>query len=348
MLYCVFFIVIIFTLISGNEKTGSYKLLFVLSVLFLMTVSAFRDAFLYPDISNYYDYFRDQYEKPDENFGVGYKILNIISRRFFPNFQFLLVVISIFVIESYARVIKRYSPYIFFSLLLYILINYYPSFFLLRQYLAIAVFLISIKYIIRREPIKFGICALIAFSFHATAILIIPLYFFYGMKNSKVNLMFLAVGAVMFIVVFYSLQEYVNIYSAYYAYYFEKEVEDSAWQRALLKVYIAVVYLYVMRKRYYDDGINRIVFYGMIFNVIICIAAMNIYSAHRLREYYAYADFIGIPIIIRQANMMMGGKKLLVLLLVSVYIGALAISFNNFILGGNMNNNYQLFWNGTI
>ena len=250
--------------------------------------------------------------------------------------------------RAFAIVIEEYSPYIWFSLILFILINYYPSFFLLRQHLAIAVVLLSIKYIIKRVSIKFGICALLAFSLHATSVLFVPLYFLYGLKNNKFNMFLVALGSIFTVVLFYSFQDYVNLYSAYYAHYFEAEAETAAWQRALLKIYIAVVYIYVMGKKYYDEGINRIVFYGMVLNIVICIAAMNIFAAHRLREYFAYADFIGVPIMIKQATMTKGFKKPLIILLVAVYVAALVITFINFIQGGNMNNEYQFFWNGQI
>ena len=120
------------------------------------------------------------------------------------------------------------------------------------------------------------------------------------------------------------------------------------WQRTLLKIYIAGVYLFTLRKRFYDEGINRLVFYGMVFNVVICIAAMNIFSAHRLREYFSYADFIGVAIILKEASRIKNIKKPIVYFLVLVYVAALAISFNSFVQGGNMNNDYEFFWNGEV
>lgn len=347
-MHFVFFFLILALAIIARAGSRKVKLqLYMAAVLCLLFFCAFRDGAWYPDILNYYDYFKGQYGLSDENFGWGYKLLNNSCRSISNEFQLLLIVISIIVVWSYTKFIKDYSPMIWLSLLLYMLINYYPSFFLLRQYLAIAIALFSIKFVINRNPIKFGIVAILAFSFHASAILIVPLYFLYGIKNTRLNMVLLSIGIVATIDLFYSFQDYVNLFSAYYAHYFETEVEEAAWQRAVLKIYITVVYLYTMKRSYYDEGINRIVFYGMILNVAICVAAMNIFSAHRLREYFAFADFVGVPLIIDKAKSIKGLKKTVVLLLSFIYIVVLAITFYNFIMGNMNYHEYQFFWKGS-
>lgn len=346
MLYYILIVILFLALLAKASGKKGRRGLYVFAILLLILFSALRNGFLYPDISNYYDYFNGQYRLSDENMGVGYRLLNTVCHWFSSSFQFVLIVISVFVVGCYGKVIKEYSPYIWFSLFLYVLINYYPSFFILRQYLALAVCLLSLKYIIKRDSVRFGIYTLVAFSFHATALLIVPLYFLYGMKATKMNMSLLAAGSVFFVVAFMSIADYVNLFSAYYAHYFETEVEEGMWQRTLLKIYIAGVYLFTLRKKFYDEGINRLVFYGMVFNVVICIAAMNIFSAHRLREYFSYADYIGVAIILKEASRIKTIKKPIVFFLVLVYVAALAISFNSFVQSNNMNNDYEFFWKG--
>lgn len=345
MLYYVVVVILVLSFIAHSVGRKSSRKVYDFAILLLIVFSALRNAFLYPDIANYCDFF--QYGKTPllENFGTGYTILNQAVKLVFPSFQVLLAIISVVVIGSYAKVIKDYSPSIWLSLLLYLLINYYPSFFILRQYIAIAIILLSLKYVIKREPIKFGLCAIIAFSFHATALLAVPLYLLYGMKGNVKNMIILAIGCVLVDVMFMSAAQYVNLFSTYYAGYFETEVEESMWRRVLLKIYITAVYIFTLRKKSYEEGINRLVFYGMILNVVICIAGMNIFSAHRLREYFAYADFIGVPIILHEASKLRSLKKPFIYLLVAIYIGALAITFNNFVQSNNMNNEYEFFWN---
>ena len=240
--------------------------------------------------------------------------------------------------------IREYSPQIWVSLVLFILNNYYPSFFLLRQYLSIAVCLFSIKYIISRKPIQFFLCALLALSFHMTSIVFAPLYLLYGIQYSKRNMLLLVLGVFFAALLFSEGAALLNSISPYYAKYFGMEIEDSAWRRALMKVYIALVYLFIMRDRFYEDGINRVVFYCMLLNAFICVVAVNVFGVFRLREFFSLADIVGVPIMLKGVSDSRNIKKIVSYLLVAVYIFLLFVSFNNFITGENMHNAYQPFW----
>lgn len=346
MLYYILFFILAIALLARITHLETDKTLYGVAVTVLIIYGALRDGFLYPDIQNYYDYFKYGYTDFDlqEQFNYGYVLLNLICKFITPSFQFLLAIVSVIIILLYARAIKEYSPFIWLSLILYVLINYYPSFFLLRQYLAMGVFLYSLKYVVKREPVRYGICMLIALSFHTTALIAMPLYFLYGIKNTKLNMLLLLLGSVAAIIVFFSFSTYIGLFSAYYAHYFEWEMEEAAWKRAVMKGFIFLVYLYIMRKHFYDQGINRIVFYCMIFNVVICIAAMNVMGVFRLREYFALADFIGLPIMVKQTKTLNAFSKAFGILLVLVYFLLMVFSFNSFVLGENMNNSYQFFW----
>ena len=344
-MYTIVFIALFIAIVAillGGEYT---KILFWGTIILLIVYSGLRDPFLYPDISNYYEYFRgDMSNATEGTLGLGYLTLNRISRLISPSFFFLIMIISVIIIYYYAKTIWDYSPYIWFSLLLFILVNYYPSFFLLRQYLAMAIFLFSLKYIVQRELLKYAMCIMLAMSFHLTAIVVFPLYFLYEINFSKKNMAILLIGSILFIYFFREIGPYINRFSTYYAHYFEIESEESAWRRAIMKIYILIVYLFVMKRNSYDVGINRIIFYSMVLNVIINVAAMNIFGVFRLREYFSIADFIGVPIIIKNASSLGIIKKISSFILVLVYIVLLFISFDSFINGGNMNNLYQPFW----
>jgi hypothetical protein len=349
MLYYILYIIIFlafFALILGGNYSKS---LYLAAVVLLIIYCGLKDPFLYPDITNYYDYFKGDFINATEGtLGIGYLILNRISRLLSPSFFLLLMIISIIVIYSYAKFILEYSPYIWLSLLLFLLVNYYQSFFLLRQYLAMSVFLFSIKYIINRDPIRFGICTILAISFHLTAVIIIPFYFLYGINYSRKNFLLLIAAAIIFIILFKGIGPFINRISAYYAHYFEMESDESAWRRLLMKSYLFLVFLFVMKNKAYDQGINRIVFYCLYLSIIINYAGMNMFGVFRLREYFSLADFIGVSIIIKEATSQSIIKRALSCCLALVYIILLLVSFDSFIKGGNMNNLYQPFWKSEL
>ena len=59
------------------------------------------------------------------------------------------------------------------------------SFNIIRQTLVTAIFLFSIRFIVRKEPIKYVICILIASTFHKTALVYLLVYFLVNIKISK-------------------------------------------------------------------------------------------------------------------------------------------------------------------
>jgi hypothetical protein len=146
------------------------------------------------------------------------------------------------------------------------------------------------------------------------------------------SLSFMAIGAI------------IGSFFSYYSQYLDMQVEDPAWQRALMKVYILFVYLFALKDQYYNPGVNRLVFYSMLMNVIICVGAMNFFGVFRLREFFSLADFIGIPIILGSTAQMYFPKKHAVIFLTGVYIILLIISYISFAEGGNMENGYDFFW----
>ena len=98
----------------------------------------------------------------------------------------------------------------------------------------------------------------------------------------------------------------------------------------------------------YKQGVNRVVFYSMFLNAVICFAAMNVFGVFRLREYFALADFIGVPVIIKHTMTFRKNKRLIVISLVLVYLILLLMSFDSFVKGDNMNDAYQFFWESSI
>lgn len=110
----------------------------------------------------------------------GFLIYMTICRELhfdFWTFSILTKIVQ-FIIVSYS--IKTYAPayrYLVWMFLLpksgfYMFIDY-P----MRNMIATAIFLFSVKYILRKDSIRYMLCALLATSFHASAIITIPLYY---------------------------------------------------------------------------------------------------------------------------------------------------------------------------
>lgn len=347
MFYGTVFILLLLTLFAHTTKRDSDKMtFFYMGVLFLVLLNGLRDPFLYPDNISYYEEFVSECKAPDESFNIGYIWFNKIILLVWKNYYFFSFICATLITLSYCRFIKEYTPYLFLSLTLFVLINFFPTFFIIRQYLAMPFILLSVKYIIKQEFIKFLVCILLAFSMHTTAAVFFPMFFLYKLKFRKRNMILVFVLTVVTASSLMTVGQYLAKFFPIYSHYVENEIEEAAWQRAVMKVFICLVYFISLGKNSYNQGINRIVFYSMILNVIICIGAMNMFGVFRLRDYFSIADILGVPLIIYYNKSNRKFKRFIVGSMTCIYIVLLFITFVRFVNSDNLCNGYQFFWNG--
>lgn len=327
--------------IRGYKKSRIYGL----AIFIIVAFSCLKDPFVYPDnIAYYYGFIYDW--EGEETVNFGYLFLNNFIKFFWKNFYLFSAIVAIMINIAYGKFIKDYSPHIWLSLLLFVFINYYPAFFLLRQYLAMPFVFMAVKYTIERNHKMFLLSLVLAYSFHTTSLVIFPLYYLYNLSYSKRNSLFLIVMTCIGSASLVTLGTLLSKYFPMYAHYLDIDAGEAAWSRAIMKIYICLIYIYTLRKKCFDNNINKVVFISMIMCVIICVGAATIYGVYRLRDYYALADFIGIPIILKEASKMRGLKRTAIKFMTLIYIILLAYSFNSFVTSANMMNDYQMFWEG--
>lgn len=135
------------------------------------------------------------------NYELGYKLLNSLFKMFTGHIEvlyffcniFILYVVSKLLIVNSSNFFKLFVPYFIFML-----ITVQAG--IIRQMIAIAIFFYSIQFITNREFWKFMLCALVAFSFHRTAV-ILPVFYLiatYEYSNKALIIIFL-VGILTFI-----------------------------------------------------------------------------------------------------------------------------------------------------
>ncbi|HBY86121.1 MAG TPA: hypothetical protein DEO86_09620 [Colwellia sp.] len=114
-------------------------------------------------------------------------------------FMFCAVLTNFFVYHF----IKKHSQSVITSSVLYFFITFFffASLNGVRQYLAIAIFLFSLRYILSKEIYKYAFIIVCASLFHTSAILFLPLYFIIGRKYSTVELCMYGGLAFVFLVI---------------------------------------------------------------------------------------------------------------------------------------------------
>lgn len=176
-------------------KKEKKNLLFVnLGFLILFIILAIRKPII--DMDNYFSYFSYLKKANIEQFlnfklEFLYKVLNIAIAHIWFNKRFFMFVIDIITMYGVYFCVKKYAKNYLVTILLFVAIGtYYMQFFILRQAIAIAILLYSIKYISEKKLFKFILCVLIATLFHKTSIVFILAYF---VCNIKFNLKYLGI-----------------------------------------------------------------------------------------------------------------------------------------------------------
>ncbi len=107
----------------------------------------------------------------------GYMFYNWLLAHFTENrYIFILIttlLIYVFLYFSFYRHMKSYT----YALLLFLGLWFFFTFTYLREVVAVAISSLAITYVIKRDFVKFILVVLIAYSFHHSALILLPVYF---------------------------------------------------------------------------------------------------------------------------------------------------------------------------
>lgn len=129
---------------------------------------------------------------------IGYIFLNKIISSFGLGYASFLIILVAIGLSLKASTMYKYGGFVFFSLLLYLT----PAFFVeehvhLRQGIANAVTIFSVRFVIERKLYKFLICIIIAFLFHKACIVFLFAYWIVKIKFNNTTVITLVSAAVI-------------------------------------------------------------------------------------------------------------------------------------------------------
>ena len=138
------------------------------------------------DWALYYDFYHDNYTLSDfldnskslDNLERGYGFLNYIHVHLVNDYNLFLLFIASVIICIKMRWILKYAKYPLVASMVYFT-TYTGDIFFIRQYLAIAIALLSFDFIICRKPLHFFVMVAIAASIHTSALVFSFAYVLY-------------------------------------------------------------------------------------------------------------------------------------------------------------------------
>ena len=269
---------------------------------------AFRNPLTLYDIPYYVDAFYESKEASwNRVYDMGYATLKtevgfaLVIKAISSMFSFdqaLFILTSAFILGAVYFSISRYSPIWWLSIFVFITDSFSQSLFILLSFVSIGLFLYAFPSILNRKLFVFLMISLAAFTIHMSAIIFLPVYFLYGVKNKLYLSVALGVIAVFAIVSFYILiplmVEYILPEYAYYLLSAEKS-EGISWKMPAFMSTMMLFRLFVMRKHFFEEGINRLLSIIMVLAATIYVAGMDFGMTSRMAMFYSNITFLIIP-----------------------------------------------------
>lgn len=324
---------------SNNRAYGlAGSIFFITSFIQLSFIRTFVDIGSVPDLDIYqesFDYlkhsplsslFISTGEKTNE---LGFRFLMWIVGKIGGGFRlFLFIVVSIYLL-CYYYAIKKYSPSIILSIIFLLLTSYNQSIYILRQHLSIAVLLLSYEFIINRKLFKFLIVCMLATLFHTTALIWIPVYFVYGIRNNIVLVTLVVTIGALLSVFWQQILLYVGTDLLIgYASYLDSDIVSNN-VGAIVSFSYLLLYLVIMRKQAFSEGIYRLLLISSSIALVLTIIGIGFNPTSRLALNFNSCLFLLIPIIIKKSKLyLVKGSIFIVIAVLQYYISFVGTKFS--------------------
>lgn len=190
-----YILIIIFVLVSTGKPEFANSRKYLFGILgFLALFVGFADMLGGYDRYLYCELFDSIYDRRVA--GMGFPLSYYVSEQGYMIFNYLIsyitgnryIFILLFTIVIYLLVylsLKDYTENYPLAILLFLALMFFFTFTYIRQVIAVMIVWYSVRYIIKRRPLQFAICVLLAATFHNSAVVFIPMYFVPTVKFNK-------------------------------------------------------------------------------------------------------------------------------------------------------------------
>ena len=229
----------------------------------------------------------------------GYYLLCFLISRF-ANYRTFLIITAIFTVPPVIYVIKRFSKNIPLSLILYVCFPYYTFCMSgLRQSYAMALITIAYCFVKERKLWPYLITCAVAFSFHTSSLLFVPVYWVAKIRNTRITriivviailLCFVFKNSIWNVATLFARQQYSSndaggemmclfmILSAILGIYYRRDFLDSnvvskTSEKELL--YLQILAAMIVPLSLVNSAISRIYFYYHIFFILYVPALLQ-------------------------------------------------------------------------
>lgn len=298
-------------------KKGKKKIFLFLSFLILFIISAFRYGIGYDYLAVYVPTFQKIVNGYTVSWDMGMILICKLIGIFSKEYIYLFIITSFIIIYYMIKGIINISDIPQLSILLFVITGaYMSSMNVVRQYMAIAIFVYSIKFIIDNNFKKYLLYMILAGMLHNSAFYLIPIFFINKLNITMRKQIIVGVILIAFLPIISQL--FFSIVSkTKYAIYFNTSFNDfnPTYSELIISIllYISACFFYKNNK---ENKKFRIIYNLVYIFVIISCLSFKIILAYRLIMYFKIVQILMIPIIannIKNAKIRLGFISLWIL-----------------------------------
>lgn len=252
-------------------------------------------------ISHFHDIYRGNYVVTER----GFNLVVTAVYRFFRE-EYYLVIFGIFAFLTVGLFLKTlYDQSVDFPMSFFLFMAlgvYFQTYNTVRYYFALAIVLYSMRYILRKQYIRFLAVILIASLFHKTALIVIPLYLLAAVRWKWQHLLIAGILAVSGL---FFQERYMALFVRLYPSYAEEEEYLASGGFSIVNVLrcaaVLLFSLYILKgkKGWYDDRETRFYFQLNLGAMALYLCFSFVPFLSRIGYYLNISHLFFLPILLK-------------------------------------------------
>ncbi len=244
----------------------------------------------------------------DNEFDIGFSLYVSIIRLFTNNFHVFIFVSALIDLIFLNVIIKRFSLNYALSFALFLAFNLGLEIDLLRNVKSVLLFIVALEYLKSRQPLKYFLLIFVAVTFHWTAVIYLPLYFFLHKKLSRsIVIAIVIIGNIVFFTGLFSFMSFFSetltslggVFELKQESYFESGDFTKSWgfsigyfERLFTVIIILIYYEKLVEQR--SENILFINLYIIYISMFLYLSDLHV-LINRFSLFFSCAYWVLIP-----------------------------------------------------
>lgn len=299
----IIFSCIVFYDLSGNRRNKDNWIFFITLILILLSGFSYRlggDGIHYTEDYKYWGPLSDignNFSRGSMRYLPGWIVLSTLCKTVSNSYWFFKLVHAVIVNVAYIKTIKNNFQFVFTGVFLYFILIYFnQNFQVLRESLAIAMFLFALPSFNKNKWISYYFFALLAFSFHDGALII---FVFPFLKLLGINKYSILIYILVLFGVIYFANDIINIMSIAdfsdfqnRVDYYMAETDPNYSFSELPNVFLNIVFPVLIIYHYIKRKINITYLYPAVFFVLLYCMSLVIPIFYRFNNYVLIFNYM--------------------------------------------------------